>query len=280
MSKRHHKPQIKSSPLHRVNNTLVDIVFAVHRNFEMFDACLVSIPEAAEGITYNIIAVDNGSPKEEADPFYARWGDRLVVIRNKENEGFPRACNTGARRKQSPLIFFLNTDVVLQPASLANLVKAMDDPQTGIVGMKLLFPPDSVDAVRPAGKVQHVGMAANIRGEFEHIFLGWSPDNPKVAKVDFVPSVTGAALMVRRSLFSRVHGFSEGYGRGTYEDVDLCLAVASLGYRVRVVQDAVGYHFVGATSSKYNLPMPMVINRAVFLARWGGKFGWSSYDYL
>lgn len=267
----------KKNRLHRVN-TLVDIVFAVHRRFDLFAECLDALPAAADGVTYRVIAVDNNSPKEEADDFYR--GRSLQVVRNKENRGFPAACNQGAHAGWSPLIFFLNTDVVMEPKSLANLVRELDEPKVGLAGMKLLFPLDSQDKSRPAGKVQHVGLAASIRGEFEHLFIGWSPDNPRVLAVHDVPAVTGAALLVRRSLFTRAGGFYLGYGIGTYEDVDLSMAAHGFGYQVVVCQEAVGYHHVGATARKYGIQYPLALNRALFLSRWGGKFGWSQYDYL
>ena|SRR3990167_3013454 len=276
-NRKSNKSNPQSKPLHRVN-TLVDIVFAVHRRFDLFAECLESLPAAADGISYRVIAVDNNSPKEEADPFYAEHKD-MKVIRNKVNYGFPLACNQGAKVGGSPLIFFLNTDVLLEPQSLVNLVRELDDPKVGIAGMKLMFPMESQDRGRPAGKVQHVGLAASIRGEFEHLFIGWSPDNPKVLALHEVPAVTGAALLVRRNLFVKAGGFFPGYGLGTYEDVDLAMAIHALGSKVVICQQAIGYHHVGATSRKYDIHYPMAMNRALFLSRWGGKFGWSAYDH-
>ena len=270
--KRHRtKPKIESK--------LLDIVIPVYRRFDLLEKCLSSIPDAAVNIRYNIIIVDNNSPREEADPFYNQYNN-LVVIRNKENFGFPKACNQGVRRKASPLIFLLNSDVILEPNSIDLLVRALDDPKIGVVGMKLLFPEDHAGLnpnIRPAGKVQHVGLATNIQGDFFHIFLGWDADHPKVNATKEVYAVTGAALMTRRSIWNKVGGFFEGYGAGTFEDVDFCLSVRDIGYNIIVETRAVGTHYVGATAEKYQLGYPLQMNRLLLFQRWATKFNYTEY---
>lgn len=280
MGKRNHKRVSRQSPPKRViidGRTKVDIVIAVYGRFDLLDKCLKAIPEAAGDTTYNIVLVDNASPEqEEADNFYRSLDRTVTVIRNKENLGFPKACNQGAKRKQSPLIFMLNSDVVLYPEAISKLVTCFDNPKVGVAGMKLIFPPEDCAGlntnIRPAGKIQHVGLETNIRGDFIHMFVGWDADHPKIKSMTEPYAVTGAALMTRRSLWNRVGGFNEIYGRGTWEDVDYCLSVRSAGeYTVVVNLDAVGIHYTGATTEKYQMPYPMDMNRLNFLQRWAGR---------
>jgi len=187
-------------------NSLVDIIIPVHNVFSIFQKGLDSIPDALEGIPHTVIIVDNASNREEADEFYSKISERnYKVIRNKENQGFAKTCNQGAMRGYSPLLFFLNSDVVLEKGSVKQLISNIYNEgsfvdKIGIVGMKLLFPIESPlpSNVRPPGKVQHVGLTTNIRGEFPHILIGWSSDNPRVNRVRDVMAVTGAALLTRR----------------------------------------------------------------------------------
>ena len=269
-------------------NTLLDIVLCVYGRFDLLDKCLKAIPDAANGITYSITLVDNNSPdKEEADNFYRSISDntqKIHIIRNKTNIGFPKACNQGAKKGTAPLIFQLNTDVILEPDSINKMVMALDDPEIGVVGMKLVFPDDALDLrqnphVRPAGKVQHVGLATNIRGDFFHIFLGWSPDHPKVNNVRETYAVTGAALMTRRSLWRKVNGFNEQYGLGTWEDVEYCIAVRQLGYNIIVETKALGTHYTNASAEKYGIPYPLDINRMMFMSRWSGKLSYTEINH-
>ena len=212
------------------------------------------------------------------DSFYGDLDQSTVkIIRGRENIGFPKACNKTVARSVSPLIFLLNDDVVMQPEALDKLVRVMDDPKIGVVGMKLLFPtefPNLKPEIRPAGKVQHIGIHTNIRGEFLHSFIGWSSDNPKVNNQREVYAVTGAALMTRRSIWNKLRGLDEIYSPGNWEDVDYCLKVREIGYNVVVEPEAVATHYTGATSEKYNLYFPFEQNRLKFLQRWQDKMEW------
>ena len=257
--------------------TLVDIVIAVFNRFDLFEECLDAIEAAADGVSYQIIVVDNGST-EEPEGFYD--GRNIDVVRNENNLGFPKACNIGAGRKRSPLIFFLNTDVILDPGSLKILVQELDDPQVGVAGMKLVFPDDLRDLspqIRSAGKLQHIGLSINIHTKPIHHFIGWSEDNPKVNRLKEVTAVTGAALLVRRSLWAKVGGFDEAYGHGTYEDLSLCIEIQKLGYNIHVVPKARGIHYTGATAEKYGVGYSMQMNHLTFLNKYLQGLSWSEW---
>jgi GT2 family glycosyltransferase len=289
MSKRNRKPQNIKPKTASISTPkdLVSIIIAVYGRFDLLAQCLDAIPEAAGDLPYNVVLVDNNSPeKDVADSFYQsvqQNTNNVFVIRNKENMGFPYACNQGSKRRFSPLLYFLNSDVVLKKDAIVNLVKALDNPKIGIVGTKLLFPDNSLDLkheFRPAGKVQHVGLCTNIRGDFYHVFVGWSPDHPKVMKVWEVYAVTGAALMTRRALFDKVGGFYLGYGLGSFEDVDLSLSIRELGYNVIVEQSAVGIHYTGATAEHYKMPYPLDQNRLIFMSRWASRINYTEINHL
>jgi GT2 family glycosyltransferase len=156
---------------------------------------------------------------------------------------------------------------VLTENTVEKLVETMKDDTIGVCGAKLLFPLSSTSPIRPAGKVQHVGMALNIRGDVVHPLVGWNPDNPKCSVSRDVFCVTGACLMTRRTLFNQIGGFDPSYGLGTFEDVQYCLQVRSLGKRVFVDCDAIGWHYVGATGEKKKTAHPIQMNSLTFKAR-------------
>ena len=171
---------------------------------------------------------------------------------------------------------------MLSPNSLKTLVDDIkSNPKIGVLGMKLLFPHDHVgDPIRPAGKIQHVGLFTNIKAEFVHTFVGWSEDNPRPNAVRDVYAVTGAALLTRRNLWIRSRGFFEGYGLGTYEDVDYAMMIREMGYKVCVNTKAVATHYTGATAESHNIPYPMQVNRSIFMARWHNKLAYTEYLVL
>jgi GT2 family glycosyltransferase len=264
----------------KITKTLVSIIIPVHRRFDLLGECLKALPDAFDDIAYEVIMIDNASPTDEAKSFYEKW-KKHRVIRNKENLGFPKACNRGANVSKSPLLFFLNSDVLMHPGSGKLLVDVMDDPQIAVCGMKLLFPDEDDRGLQgPPGKVQHVGLSTNIRGHMSHHLIGWSSDNPRVNQVRDVYAVTGAAMMTRKEHFRKLGGFFEGYGMGTYEDADYCLTCRDLGYNVIVEPKAVGIHYTGATSRAYNLFHPLQQNQMIFMQRWQQKLMWTEWNIL
>jgi GT2 family glycosyltransferase len=257
--------------------TLVDICIPVHGQFELLERCIASIPDAIGDIPYQVLIFDNDSPKDEADEFYRNLDKSIRVTRNKTNVGFPMACNAMVAMGKSPLIFLLNSDVILDPMSVDKLVRVMDDPKVGVVGMKLIFPDEDSGleiGPRPAGKIQHIGLTTNIRADVIHAFIGWSPDHPRVNAQSEVFAVTGAALMTRRDIWNKVGGLFEGYGMGTYEEVDFQMVVRELGYNILVEPQASAVHFTGATVEKYRLGYNLRNNQMLIMQRWSQKLTW------
>lgn len=269
----------------QTNQKLLDIVIPVYQRFDLLQQCLESIPGAVGDHNYSITVFDNGSPKEEADEFYSSLNiENLKVIRSRDNLGFPVACNRAANLGFAPLIFFLNDDVILEPGSVDLLIKNMDDPRIGIVGMKLVFPEYTdlqQDAIRrSSGKLQHIGIETNIRAELYHVFLGWSPNHPKVMAMREVFAVTGAALMTRRNLWKQIGGFNPVYGTGAYEDVEYAMEVRKMGYNIVVDPVAVGTHHAGATAEKYHIGYDLAGNRNIFISRWKHILEWTDWKRL
>jgi len=260
----------------------VSIIIPVFGRFDLLDKCLKSIPDACGDKSYQVVLFDNASPdRDEAEEYYDSLDiDNVIVSRSNENLGFPIACNRGVNRSKADIVFLLNSDVVLLPGAVESMMQHLKDPEIGVVGMKLLFPEESVDGNRPAGKIQHVGLTLDIKGQFLHAFIAWSKDNPRVNRVFEVGAVTGAALMTKRTLWYKVGGFFEGYGIGTYEDCDLCYSIREKGYKVIVDVNAVGYHYTNATASFYKIPFPLGQNRQIFLQRWGKQLEYDEWRVL
>jgi GT2 family glycosyltransferase len=287
------KNRNKNKPTKKFEMSLVDIIIPVYNRSDLLERCLSYIPDACKKNPYSIYVFDNGSKTgghgmvgaqdipeiNEAANIRGLCASNLAYyMRNGINIGFPAACNRAARRGGSPLIFFLNDDVFLLPESIDRLIMAMDDPKVGAAGMRLLFPLDSKDPGRPAGKIQHVGLSTNIKGDFFHQYSGWTPENPRTFKIKYPYVVTGAAMMTRRKLFRDAGGFFEGYGIGTYEDVDYCLTIRSMGYNIAIEHSAIGFHLTGATVVSQNLAYPLSANKDLFKLRWRGKIAYSEWD--
>jgi GT2 family glycosyltransferase len=275
MSRKRHRRKKQQRP-----QVLVDVCIAVYGRFDLLAKCLEAIPDAIGDITYQVYLFDNDSPREDADEFYPTLDRSIRVIRSKHNLGFPKACNRMANASKSPLIFLLNSDIILDTGSIDLLVREMDNLKTGVVGMKLVFPEDAKGLEpnrRPAGKIQHIGLTTTIKTEIIHPFMGWSVDHPRVMAQREVFAVTAAAMMTRRSIWRKAKGFDEVYGGGTFEDVDFCCAVREMGYNIVVEPKASAVHYTNATAEKYGIGFPLHQNQMIFMQRWRDKITWWHY---
>jgi len=89
-------------------------------------------------------------------------------------------------------------------------------------------------------------------------------------------------LTIRRSLFSRVAGFDQIYGKGYWEDVEICLRVRQMGYKVIVNTDLVAHHYTGASSSiDPEFSRGFQVNGMTFRSRWAntGLLVYDSWTY-
>jgi GT2 family glycosyltransferase len=156
---------------------------------------------------------------------------------------FSQASNLGAAAADGEILVFLNDDTEVQSADwLDHLVGYATRRQVGAVGARLLY---------EDGTIQHAGIWS--RGGFpSHRYVGFPADHPGHLDALRVPqnclAVSGACLAVERTKFTEAGGFCIDFP-SSYNDVDLCLKLAQLGYRTVVVPDAVLTHFEASTRS-------------------------------
>ncbi len=239
----------------------------------VFEKCVDAIVREVQGLESQVYVYLNGAPKEVRNDFervclkYAN----VNLKQSTERVGFPVGANRVIKYGNSPLVLFITDDVILHPGSLKILVDRMKlDSTIGLCGMKLIFPEDSTDPSRPAGRVQHIGHGIDIRGKVTHPLIGWSPDNPKCNVSREVLSVTGGVFITRRNAFLRSGGFWEGYGTGYYEDIDLNITLRDQGWKIWVEPSASATHYTNMSMSKAKLP-PIQNNESVFISRKGDK---------
>ena len=91
----------------------IDIVTVYHRdsNYRLAQVLERTLAET-EDVPHTFIGVDN----------------------RKTNRGFAKGCNYGVKRGDSPIIGFLNPDVVIRGPFLGRILQVFEDPETVITG--------------------------------------------------------------------------------------------------------------------------------------------------
>ena len=185
------------------------------------------------------------------------------------NLGFAAANNAGAALARAPALLLLNSDVVpADPGWLGSLRAALAVSGVGAVGPKLLF---------DDGSIQHAGLFferdADGMWYNAHYCKGMPRYWPAAQRRRRVPGVTGAAMLVRRSLFEAVGGLSEDYIIGDFEDSDLCLRLREAGAGIAYVPEAELFHFERRSirlHAGYSDTLASLYNRRLHHRRWNG----------
>ena len=199
-----------------------------------YQLALFSAHPASAAIEF-IYVLDEPARRQEAQFLFAsvheRYGLPFRAVFLTANLGFAPATNIGLSMAGGEFVVLMNSDVFPGPPDwLDRLTAHLDaDPSIGVIGPTLLF---------EDGSVQHQGMAFQAVAEFGglhfgiHTGKGLRPAEP--AGLLMPPCITGACMVLRRSLAIRLGGLDERYVIGDFEDSDLCLRLADRGLRCAV----------------------------------------------
>ena len=217
---------------------LVSIIIPVYNQVEYTYKCVASIIDHTEGIPYEVILADDVS--SDATAQIDRFIDGLVIARNETNQGFLRNCNQAAKRARGRYIFFLNNDTQVRENWLSSLLTLMEaDPGIGMAGSKLIY---------PDGRLQEAGGIIWSDGSGWNYGRGDDPGKCEYNYVRDVDYISGAAIMIRRSLWEEIGGFDERYAPAYCEDSDLAFEVREHGYRVVYQPLSVVVHYEGISN--------------------------------
>jgi GT2 family glycosyltransferase/glycosyltransferase involved in cell wall biosynthesis len=242
---------------------VVSIIIPVYNKFDLTYQCVKSIQENGARVPYEIIIADDCSRDETILASLAFFGGTRLV-RNTTNSGFVRTCNRGVDVARGEYLVFLNNDTQVKPGWLDELYETLcRDPKVGIAGSKLLY---------PDGRLQECGGIIWRMGDGWNWGRDQDASDPRFCYMRDSDYVSGAALMIKSSLFDEIGRFDEHYVPAYYEDTDLCFKVRSRGYRTVVQPASEIVHFEGASAGTSVTGSGMkrfqAINHRKFFDRW------------
>jgi len=244
-----------------VHTPLVSIVIPVYNQFDFTYKCLKSILENTDTVAYEIIIADDVSSDETLN--LAAYVKNITIVRNKKNLGFLLNCNHAAKFAKGSYIHFLNNDTQVQKEWLSSLVTLIEsNEKIGMVGSKLVY---------PDGRLQEAG------GIIWKDASGWNygrlddPMKPEYNYVKEVDYISGASIMIRKSLWEEIGGFDRRYVPAYYEDADLAFEVRKRKYQVMYEPKSVVVHFEGISNgidTQSGIKHYQVKNHEKFLMKW------------
>ena len=225
--------------------------------------CLAAL--AAQTTPVHVLVVDNASADGSVE--YLRSAHPQVeLLALDENRGYAGGANAGISAARGEFVMVMNPDVILAPDHLATLAARLaDDLSIGAAQGKLLqIHPDDYLAGRTAAAthLDSAGHAARRSRMVVDIGQG-APPRAEHDVERSVFSACGAALFLRRAMLGDLAPDGEFFDESFFaykEDIDLCWRARLLGWDVRYVPAALGWHVRGWAGSRppspASLPLP------------------------
>jgi len=232
------------------------IIILTINKLDMLKGCLDSIHKYTNN--YELIIIGNNPTSEVKQYLESLDKFDLKLVINKENKGFPYACNQGIKIAKYNYICFLNDDTLVTPNWLYKLQKAF--------GVKKDCGFSSPTTCYSNGTQCDWKLAKGRFSMSEAEILDYSA---KLKEEYTQTEIYGFCMLTKKSILKKVGVFDwHRYGLGYTEEVDLMWRAGELGYKSYWVKGAYVHHFGHQTFDNILDPYASVReNRQIFEKR-------------
>lgn len=225
-----------------LGSPLISIVIANKDHVADLQRCITSILEKSTYENYEIIIVENNSEEKQTFDYYEelKENNRITVVTYEGAFNYSAVNNLGVKHARGEYILLLNNDTqVITVNWMEELLMYAQREDVGAVGGKLYY---ADKTIQHAGVV--LGLGAHRTAGHSHYKqhrenLGYMG---RLCYAQDVSAVTGACLLVKKSLFEEVGGLEEDFAI-SLNDVDFCLKLREKGYLNVFTPFAELYHF-------------------------------------
>ena len=226
-----------------LGNPKISIVIANKDHVEDLRRCISSILEKSTHDNFEIVVVENNSTATEIFDYYREIQEkdsRVKVVTYNGEFNYSAVNNLGVKHTTGDYILLLNNDTeVITVNWMEELLMYAQRQDVGAVGAKLYY---ANKTIQHAGVV--IGLGAHRTAGHTH--YGQSRENlgymGRLCYAQNVTAVTGACLLVKKSLYEEVGGLDESFVI-SLNDVDFCLKLREKGYLNVFTPFAELYHY-------------------------------------
>jgi O-antigen biosynthesis protein len=228
---------------------LVSVIVPTKDNVVVLKRCIDSIFQKTSYTNYEIIIVDNNSKDKKTYDYFREIEtiQKVKILKYEKEFNFSAINNFAVKNVSGEILLFLNNDTeVITNDWMTAMLEHAQQSEVGAVGCKLLYPDNTI---------QHSGVILGINSisipfengvaEHAHKHFPKSSDGyfGRLNVIQNFSAVTAACMMVRKELFEKVGGFDEQNLKVSFNDIDLCLKIRELGYRIVYTPYAELYHY-------------------------------------
>ena len=238
-------------------------------NYHSVKYCLELVPnvfDKLKNIAFEIIIVENDPKSDDFETLKKEFGDnkKIKLIRAEKNLGFGTGNNLGAKKAVGEYLLLLNPDTKIVDDSIEKMLDFLAKHSEIAALSPLIYQTDGENLQRHFfADFQSFGLI---------LLKRWKGKTADLSQKFFYSDmVTGAALMVKRSIFERVGGFDQHYFM-YIEDDDLCHEFSKIGYKNAVLTTAKIIHYEGKSSTSYEKKKFYYISQDYYWRKHYGPF--------
>lgn len=221
---------------------LVSIIIPFKDKPDLLADCLHAILRKTRYRHFEIIGVSNNSTEPGAFEIMSHFSDldqRCKFVEHNVPFNFSALVNFGFSKSRGEHIILMNNDIeVINEQWLEAMLEHSQRQEIAVVGAKLYFGNQ---------KIQHAGVGIGLGGAAGHLHLNFPHHSAgyfnRLNVIQNISAVTGALMMVKRTIYDSLGGFDEHLFKIAYNDVDFCLRAIDQGYVNIFTPFAEAYHY-------------------------------------
>lgn len=226
----------------------LSICIVNHDTPDLIRDCLRSIFDTAGSLSIEVFVVNNTPDEDGAFGHATAEFPQVRAIQNRRPLGFAANQNQMLSRANGRYLMPLNSDTVVQPGALSELVRFMDaHPTVGLGGPKLIYADGRLQpscrnfpALLPAFMEVTGAWRLFKANRFMARHVALCNRHIEAIEADWL---TGACYIVRREVFEQVGGYDADLFPTMYgEDVEWCWRIRHAGWRIMFDPVAVVTH--------------------------------------
>lgn len=233
-----------------IGTPLISIIIPNKDHLADLQRCISSILDKSTYDNFEIIVVENGSTDTKLFDYYKTLENnaKITVVTYKpagiEGFNYSKVNNYGASFARGEHLLLLNNDTeVITVNWMEEMLMYSQRSDVACVGAKLYYPDKTI---QHAGVV--LGLGAHRTAGHSHYMqhrenLGYMG---RLCYAQDVSAVTGACLMVKKSLFDEIGGLGEDFAI-SLNDVDFCIRLRQKGLLNVFTPFAELYHYESAS---------------------------------
>jgi len=248
----------------------LSIIILSYNTSALLRQCLESVADSIQQTAISnklkaeIIVVDNNSC-DGSQEMVKREFSEVVLVENKENQGYAKGNNTGLKYAHGDYILFLNSDTEVFSGALEEAVKFMNkNPKVGALSPKTLLASEKMDPDCHRGfptpwasltyffGLEKLFPKSKIFGQYHKLYFDLENNHE-------IDAGAGAFMIISREIIDRVGTWDENYFFYG-EDLDFFYRIKKAGYKVMFYAKPLLKHYKGASSGLRKESKPIAKN--------------------